>query len=255
MILCGVDGCPGGWVAAQMRTDAPERVSARVVVDFAALLDGPESPSMVAVDMPLGLPERVAAGGRGPEQAIRPLLGARQSCVFAVPGRGAIYAVEPQPQGMAALIEAHAHASAVALTLSDPPRKVAFQTFNLFPKIRELDRLLRARPEWIGRLREVHPEAAFWRMNGRRPLGTPKKIRGRPNPEGLDERRALLIAEGLPAEAVRAPAPRGAGPDDWIDALAGLATARRLVEGRGRPWPQDYAHDVAGIPMAIWTWD
>ncbi|MFN3614049.1 MAG: DUF429 domain-containing protein [Rubrimonas sp.] len=255
MILCGVDGCPAGWVAAFMRADAPGTVAARAATRFADLLDAPEPPGMVAVDMPLGLPERVAGGGRGPEQAIRPLLGARQSSVFAVPGRAAIYAVEPQPQGMAALLEGHARASAVAATLSDPPRKVAFQCFNLFPKIRELDRLLRERPEWIGRVREVHPEAAFWRMNGRRPLATPKKVRGRPNPAGLAERRALLLAEGLPEDAVPAPPPQGAGPDDWIDALAALAAARRLAEGRGRPWPQQHATDAAGIPIAIWTWD
>jgi predicted RNase H-like nuclease len=251
VIVAGVDGCRGGWVAAIRRADGTGPVTARVATAFADLADGV---AMAAVDMPIGLPERVAGGGRGPEQAIRPLLGARQSSVFAIPGRAAVYAVEPHPEGLAAQIAAHRAASAVALGLSEPPRKVSIQGFHLFPRIRELDRWLRADPARAGTVREVHPEAAFWRMNGERPLATPKKVRGRPHPEGLAERRALLLAEGLPPEAVGAPPPVGAGVDDWLDALACLVAATRLAAGRGRPHPDPPGRDAFGLPVAIWTW-
>ena len=40
--------------------------------------------------MPIGLPDRVGPGGRGPERAVRPLLGERQSSVFSVPSRAAV---------------------------------------------------------------------------------------------------------------------------------------------------------------------
>jgi predicted RNase H-like nuclease len=44
--------------------------------------------------MPISLPDRIGPDGRGPERAIRPLLGARRSSVFAVPPRAAIYAAD-----------------------------------------------------------------------------------------------------------------------------------------------------------------
>jgi predicted RNase H-like nuclease len=251
VIVAGVDGCPGGWLAAFRRADGTGPVTARVAAAFADLAG---DAATIAVDMPIGLPERVAGGGRGPEQAIRPLLGARQSSVFAIPARAAVYAVDPHPEGLAAQLAAHREASAVALALSVPPRKISIQGFHLFPKIRELDRWLRADPARADRVREVHPEAAFWRMNGERPLAAPKKARGRPHPEGLAERRALLLAEGLPPEAVGAPPPPGAGADDWLDALACLVAATRLAEGRGRPHPDPFPRDGFGLPVAIWTW-
>ena len=72
-------------------------------------------PDIVAVDMPIGLPERVQGSGRGPEQLVRPLLGARQSSVFAIPARCAVEAAD------------YAEACARALAASDPPRKVSKQ--------------------------------------------------------------------------------------------------------------------------------
>ena len=44
---------------------------------------------------------------------------------------------------------------------------------------------------------EVHPELAFWRLNGERALTEPKKIKSRPYEPGLALRRRLLIAAGL----------------------------------------------------------
>src|SRR5436853_4051449 len=84
--LVGVDGCPGGWLAAFVRP-AGDDARLRIVPRFADVLAAPEVPAIVGVDMPIGLPERVGVGGRPAENAIRPLLGARQSSVFSVPSR------------------------------------------------------------------------------------------------------------------------------------------------------------------------
>ena len=80
---------------------------------------------------------------------------------------------------------------------------------------------------------EVHPEVAFWRLNGERALTEPKKVKSRPYEPGLALRRTLLIAAGLPAEAVNATPPKGAAADDLLDALACAAVARRIHAGRG----------------------
>ena len=87
--LAGVDGCRAGWVVAFVRA-AGEEGRVRVVSHFADVLTAPEAPSVVAVDIPIGLPERVGRGGRAAENAVRPLLGARQSSVFSVPSRAAL---------------------------------------------------------------------------------------------------------------------------------------------------------------------
>ena len=89
--LAGVDGCTGGWIAAFVRPDGGE-ARIRIVPRFADVVAAPEAPAVIAVDMPIGLPERTGLGGRAAENAVRPLLGARQSSVFSVPSRAAIYA-------------------------------------------------------------------------------------------------------------------------------------------------------------------
>lgn len=236
--VAGVDGCKAGWVAAVSTGSQPPVL--HVLQRFTQLFEGPRAADIVAVDMPIGLPDRVAGSGRGPEQLVRPLLGARQSSVFSIPARPAVHA------------EDYARACDLALATSDPPRKVSKQGFHLFPKIREIDALLRAPAGPAGRVFEVHPELAFRTMRGT-PLTHPKKIRGVINPAGMAERRALLIAAGLPADIVEARPPRGAGADDALDALAALVVARHIAAGRGRPFPDPPGRDSHGLPIAIWS--
>jgi predicted RNase H-like nuclease len=238
--LAGVDGCAAGWAVAFIR---PERGEARlrIVPRFTDVLSSPEQPNVVAVDMPIGLPERVGIGGRAAENAVRPLLGARQSSVFSVPSRAAIYAAD------------YGEARRIAAATSDPPRKVSKQLFNIAPKIHEVDEALRAAPDATGRVFEVHPELAFWRLNGERALTEPKKVKGKPYEPGLALRRGLLIAAGLPADVVRALPPKGAASDDLLDALACAAIARRLHAGTAHPFPNPPPRDAFGLAMAIWA--
>ena len=238
--LAGVDGCRAGWIAAFVRPAGSE-INIRLVPRFADVLAAPEAPAIVAADMPIGLPERVGRGGRAAENAVRPLLGARQSSVFSVPARAALAS------------EDYREACRIALANSNPPRKVSKQLHMIAPKIREVDQCLRADPAAVGRVFEVHPELAFWRLNGDRALGEPKKVRGRCYEPGLALRRRLLIADGFPAAVVASPPPKGADPDDLLDALACAAIARRIHVGAARPFPDPYQRDAFGLPMAIWA--
>ena len=238
--LAGVDGCRSGWVAAFVQA-AGDEARIRVVPRFADVLAAPEAPAIVAIDIPIGLPDRIGPEGRGPERAIRPLLGARQSSVFSVPPRAAIHAAD------------FGAACAAALAASDPPRKVSKQLFMIAPKICEVDALLRAEPALVPRVHEVHPELAFWRLNGERALAEPKKARGVRYEPGLALRRDLLIAAGLPASCVISAPPKGAGADDLLDALACAAIARRLHAGTARPFPDPPGRDAFGLPVAIWA--
>jgi predicted RNase H-like nuclease len=238
--LAGVDGCRSGWVVACVRADGGA-ASVRVAARFADVLAAPEAPAVVAVDIPIGLPERARHGGRAAENAVRPLLGARQSSVFSVPSRSALAAAD------------YRQACRIALATSEPPRMVSKQLFMIAPKIREVDACLRADPSAAARVFEVHPEVAFWRLNGGRALAEPKKVKGRCYEPGLALRRRLLVEAGFAAAAVNGAPPSGAGPDDLIDALACAAVARRIHAGLATPFPDPPERDPFGLPMAIWA--
>ena len=242
MWVAGVDGCRAGWVAVLMRVDDPQAHHVVTAPTLAAIADAPEQPAVIAVDMPIGLPERTEGSGRLPEQLIRPVLGQRQSSVFAIPSRRAVAA------------EDYGEACAIAATTSEPSRKVSRQGFAIFPKIREIDALLRARPELVARTYEVHPELAFWALNGRQALDQPKKVKGAPYGPGMALRRELLARSGLlPESLIHAPPRRGAAQDDLLDALAGLTVALDIARGGGQPFPDPPSRDAHGLPVAIWT--
>lgn len=238
VVVAGVDGCRAGWIAV-LRTirDKPE-AEVRVVEHIAELIANPQV-AVLAVDMPIGLPEFASRGGRGPERAVRPLLGERQSSVFSVPSRAAVYC------------EDYRLACTTALHTSEPPRKVSKQAFHLFPRIREIDRLMS--PELEGKVYEVHPEIAYWRLNGERPMSLPKKVQNRPNGPGLDERRDLLVGRWFDSAFFDQPPPKGADRDDLIDAAACSVIAERIFAGNARPFPADFQRDARGLRMAIWA--
>jgi predicted RNase H-like nuclease len=238
--LAGVDGCRAGWIAVFIRPDGDE-VRMAIMPHFSEIAAASPAPAIIAVDMPIGLPERAGHSGRAAENAVRPLLGARQSSVFSVPSRSAVYAAD------------YAQACACALATSDPPRKVSKQLFNICAKIREVDTALRTDAALAARTFEVHPEVAFWRLNGEKALTEPKKIKSRCYEPGLALRRGLLIAAGLPRATVESTPPKGADADDLLDALACAAAARRIHAGIAQSFPDPPPRDAYGLPMAIWA--
>ncbi|UJX43308.1 DUF429 domain-containing protein [Xanthobacter sp. YC-JY1] len=244
--LAGIDGCRGGWVVA--RWDGGSRLDLIRVARVEALFDAPDAPAIACVDMPIGLPETGEIGGRSAERAVRPLLGARQSSVFAVPARAAVMAGMGPGDEKARF----AAACAAALAHSSPPRKVSIQCFNLFPKIAELDELLLRRAELRDRLIECHPEVSFRIMNGA-PLELAKKVKNRPHPPGLDLRIGLLARAGMPVDLLQArtAAALGAGLDDLVDACACAVTAKRVFEGKALRFPDPPERDAFGLPVAI----
>jgi predicted RNase H-like nuclease len=238
--LAGVDACRGGWMTVFVQPDGTD-ARLRIVPHFTDIFASAETPVVVAVDIPIGLPERSGRGGRAAENAIRPLLGKRQSSVFSVPSRSAIYAAD------------YAEACRIALATCDPPRKVSKQLHCIAPKIREVDAALRSNPSLVETVYETHPELAFWQLNGRSALDEPKKVKGRPYSLGLALRRRLLTDAGMPWSSLEAAPPRGAASDDLLDAIAGAAVARRIHGHVAQPFPDPRPRDSCGLPMAIWA--
>jgi predicted RNase H-like nuclease len=249
--IAGADGCKAGWITVIAHASGEPEV--RIFADFAGLVAALPDNAVVAVDMPIGLPDFTGHGGRGPERLVRPLIGERQSSVFSIPSRAAVYAFEEPFTTVERWYEGHRLASEVARQTSDPPRGVSIQAFGIFTKIREIDALLRARPELRARVVESHPEVAFWRLNGGRAMRLPKKVKGLVNPDGMAERRALLVDLGLPASFVHQLPPPGAAADDFLDASVLLFIAARRGRGEAIPFPDPPGEDGFGIPVAIWT--
>jgi len=158
-----------------------------------------------------------------------------------VPSRQAVYAQE------------YGDACRLALETSEPPKKVSRQLFMIAAKIREIDETLRSAPALTDRVFEVHPEVAFWRLNGDRAVTEPKKVKGRPYGPGLALRRTLLIDNGFSAATVEGDPPQGAAADDLLDALACAVIARRIHAGIAVPFPDPPLRDQFGLPMAIWA--
>lgn len=218
-MIAGVDGCRGGWAVAVDHGGATtELVVLRRFADVLAL-----GAAVVAVDMPVGLP---AVGPRACDLAARRRLGPRRSSVFPAPVRAVLGAAD--------------HADADARSRAACGRGLSIQTWNLVPKIAEVDEQVSPG----GPVVEVHPELSLATLAGA-PLATRKK-----EVAGRQERLALLVPQ-FPDLAERLAArPRGCAPDDALDAYATLWTARRLVAGVAEVLG-DGERDERGLTMAI----
>jgi predicted RNase H-like nuclease len=245
--FAGVDGCRAGWVVAFARPQGSD-VRVRIVQRFAEVIAAPEAPAVIAVDIPIGLPERVGCGGRTAENMVRPFLGARKSSVFSVPSRRAVFAELGPFSDQKSRYAAHRRASVVAQETSDPPRGITIFAFGILSKIREVDAVLQSDRSVHGRVCETHPELAFWRLNGERPLSAPKKTEA-----GLALRQRLLVDAGFAAAALNGAPPTGAGRDDLLDAIACAVIARRIHAGLARPFPDPPERDALGLAMAVWA--
>lgn len=160
--VVGVDGAPGGWVAAT-------RGGIAGFATFRALLDA-HADAALFVDIPIGLVRAKARSGDRPcDKAARAALRPRRGCVFPPPRRD-------------------------QLALADAPYRaglgISAQTHGILRKVREVDAHRRD-----PRVREAHPELAFLLANGGAPLA-PKRT-----PEGRAQRGRILRRLGLRADA------------------------------------------------------
>lgn len=213
--VLGVDGCPGGWVGAQV-------VGAEITWhcgDFASMLA--LGAAAIAVDIPIGLP----SGGerRRADVEARAELGAQRSSVFFVPPR--------------VVLEAGSQTEATRLSRAAGSVGVSIQTFHVLDKVAEVDALVRGRDDVI----EVHPEVSLRRLCGR-PLPPKRTLAGR-------LARLEVLRAWLPALELPSPLPGRAKPDDCLDALACAWTAQRWTRGQAVTLGGEL--DADGLPMRI----
>jgi len=223
LILGGADGCRTGWVIC--RRDSYGVLDIRVVKTLA---EACEDLSVLAVDMPIGFVD-LPRPPRQCEAEARKLLPGKASSVFPTPCRPALACTT------------HAEANALSRALGIGLNQ---QTFHLFPKMREVDELLRAKPALQSIVYEAHPELAFARMNGGRPVLSKKR-----QPEGYAERLKLLARHGFRTKVNRL---SGAARDDILDAIAVCRTATLIARGEAKRLGPARQRDSCGLPMNIW---
>ena len=214
--VLGVDGCPGGWVGAQVRDGG----ITWHVGSFASMLA--VGAAVVAVDIPIGLP----TGGerRRADVEARAQLGAQRSSVFFAPPR--------------VVLEASSQPEASRLSRAGGSVGVSIQTFHILDKVAEVDTLVRGRSSDVI---EVHPELSLRRLSGR-PLPPKRALAGR-------LARLDVLRTWLPDLALPSPLPGRAKPDDCLDAVACAWTAARWARGEAEVLGEET--DAEGLPMRI----
>jgi predicted RNase H-like nuclease len=222
--VVGVDACAAGWIGIVL--DHGVFAQAAVGARFRALLAAVPVASIVAVDIPIGLPER---GWRRADVEARRYLGRRSSSVFATPPRAAV--------------EASSYEDANRICRSLTGQGLSRQAWALAPKILDVDS---SRADVGVSVFEVHPEVSF------RALAAAPLTAGKRTWTGCVERRRLLQAVGITMPDDIGPAGRGAGMDDVLDAAVAAWSARRIADGTAQCLPDPPERDAQGRPVAIW---
>lgn len=233
-MFVGADGCKAGWFAVLLTENRDWEVG--VFTNVFELWNKYRSAQLILLDIPIGLREK------GPEERkcdkrARELLGPnRASSIFPVPCRPAIYA--------------DSYENACDINKQMTGRSLSLQTWNIIPKIREVDILLSEDEYARSRIREIHPEICFWALAGGHPMEHSKKER-----EGLLERKKILQSiypwtGDIVAYALSTYRRKDVKEDDVLDALSAAVTAvvgvHNLVS-----IPDESEFDSYGLPMEM----
>jgi len=230
----GVDGCPGGWFYVALSIKNEWLIG--VVPSLKRLLHALQHPDLILIDMPIGLRES-GSKERACDRSARKLLGkARASSVFSVPVRPAL--------------KAKSYEEAKTINRNLTGKGITLQSWNIVPKLLELDEVMQHSTQARQFVREAHPEVCFRALNGGHAMQHNKKTQ-----EGRHEREVLLYRyfDALPELLAHAAShyPRSQlGWDDMLDAMVLAVTAKRGHSSL-RTLPDEPEYDAFGLPMEI----
>ncbi|MGH3902742.1 MAG: DUF429 domain-containing protein [Pseudonocardiaceae bacterium] len=225
--VLGVDACNAGWVGIALDRDRTSAYFEPAIDELVARAESDGPVAVVAIDMPIGLPDN---GRRQADLLAQKAIGKLRSSVFITPVRAALEA----PDHRTATARNHALAGA----------GISIQAFGLKPKLQQVERWVR---QTHHRVVEAHPEVSFAQLAGS-PLPVRKKTWA-----GTELRRRLLVEAGILLGGDLGAAGARAAVDDVLDAAACAWTARRVARGeaQARPDPPEIFSD--GLQCAIWS--
>ena len=227
----GIDGCPTGWFYVGI--DIKGECQFGVLEKYSDIGLFARRAKLTLVDIPIGLPSSVITD-RLCDKAARKVITPRGSSVFPAPAR-------------AALLE-HSYIEGSEANRRAVGKKLSKQSWNIVPKIREVDDYMRSQ-DLQARVREMHPEVAFWALNDCKPLHFGKKKQ-----EGAQERleiltRFLPFAEDCYKDALNTYKRKDVAADDILDAMVGAVTAMHLPGIK--TLPESPIMDEEGLAMEI----
>src|SRR5260370_35516649 len=154
-MLAAVDGCRKGWIVALGRSwPCNESVRIEFCPNFHAVLETNRTCDVVAVDMPIGIPDDNEV--RECDLCAQKALGLQRNSVFLTPPRSCIEAKDPTE-----FQKMHQIARGKGAVLP---------VWGIVPKIVEVNRLLEERlpgdPKLQDRIIEFHPELTWQRLAG-----------------------------------------------------------------------------------------
>jgi predicted RNase H-like nuclease len=234
-MYAGVDACKGGWIVAKSKTwpcgEAPVLV---VCPDFRVVLRLTEDCRRVAVDIPIGVP----SGSR------------KRLCDLEA--RQLLQSLEHNPSAVFYTPPSESLAAETAKEFQALHRKVTgkgagYPVWGIVPKIREANEAMTATLQ--ERVVEFHPELAWLRVAG-------GNLESKHKPEGIAERKKLLRRSVPELERLlrwRDYLGRAAAEDDLLDALVGIAVAKRSLRGSPYRLPANGNEtDRNGLRMEMW---
>jgi len=237
MKFIGIDGCKDGWFCVSL--DVDESWSFGVVPNAQLLAEMVSHASSVLIDIPIGLLDTGTDERRCDKQG-RKLLGPKRcSSVFPAPARQTL--------------QATSYDAAQQVNRDANGRGLSQQSWNIVPKIREIDNLLLSQTPLQGVVRECHPELCFWALNGRQAMQYNKK-----KEQGKQERLSILEKYFAPCHQLVAQAAsqylrRQLAYDDIIDAMVCAVTAKHGYNNYTTV-PATPERDVHGLAMEMVYW-
>jgi len=230
MRVAGIDGYKDGWIAVVV--DAGDFTRA-FTVWASSLVDliKANAIKLALVDMPIGL--STGPHDRPVEDAARQVLKGKASSLFNAPCRQAL-----------GCVDYHAASLTNAEVLG---KKLSKQTWNICPKISEVDDAVRQLSQV--QMHEAHPEVSFAMLSGAPILASKKSAKG------LIARAGYIAKLGF--DLVRLAAPlddkHTSAPDDLIDAAVLAWSATRVHSNTHVTFPNSPTTDSLRLEMAIYA--
>lgn len=235
--VAGIDGCRAGWIVCKLpiSKDAQLKPIFEVKASLKEVWDSLEDAELILIDIPIGLAEK---GDQACDRAAKKRLSGYHPRVFMTPPRG--------------VLDCESREAGCLVSERLCGRRITVQSWNILPKIREVDAFLQDHSAARERIRECHPEICFLGLAGE-VVGEKKKS------QAGYERRIEILEQHLPhagtfAEAERIKLPRAvAARDDIVDAMVAAVTAREIALDANTlcTLPDEPESDATGLPMEI----
>ncbi|WP_075590673.1 DUF429 domain-containing protein [Labilibacter marinus] len=230
----GIDGCRGGWLLSTLDVDL--KLYVQLYTSLESAIKILQTSKVVSIDMPMGLVHENTEQ-RDCDVSLRKELGSPfSSSVFNVPCHQAVYA--------------HDYPKANRVNKEILGKGLSIQSWNIVPKIKELDKLLRKYPELKQNMFEGHPELCFKYLKGQS-LNYKKKTQ-----EGKEERLQLLernfphikkLFESVRSQFLK----KDVADDDILDSIVLSINAKEIAKGNYVKFPTTEQRNKDSIVMQV----